>query len=393
MTGLGALAIMALAAIAVASILALCVGRLIFRLDARGAALIGGIGAGVALGPACFGLIAPESYQRLWLGGTGLDQQAAAVDAQTELDAAAIQSAGASPEAAEEHTAAGRSEAAHLRRLAEADRRTRRLGLIALATAAGLLALLGWSGAPPSRPHARWLGLGAVAAVLAALLGAVGARFVVSASITDAALFGALLAGGSLAARRGRSLAVGVGSLTASLIVLAFAAGPPVLVAVLIVGLAWVTGVIAGERSAFKPRWPGVLADTVLAPACAALVLASVTAIPNGWGVVLIVLAVVLAGDTALLGWVLAVKWLGEGRRWWRPLTSFAIVWLRGGPAVTMILLALAAMAGGLDPATQQGAAFAYAAAASAAMTELSRPMTLRWIRTMRTMRAGVIRP
>ncbi|MEM1072474.1 MAG: hypothetical protein AAGH71_06610, partial [Planctomycetota bacterium] len=87
------------------------------------------------------------------------------------------------------------------------------------------------------------------------------------------------------------------------------------------------------------------------------------------------------------------VKWLGEGRRWWRPLTSFAIVWLRGGPAVTMILLALAAMAGGLDPATQQGAAFAYAAAASAAMTELSRPMTLRWIRTMRTMRAGVIRP
>ncbi|MEM8757736.1 MAG: hypothetical protein AAGF47_08130 [Planctomycetota bacterium] len=360
-----------------AGVVRLIMSRFAATVSASGAWQIGGICAGLALGPMGAGSVWPEGYERWMVGGVAADRAADGVESRIEPEADALRASGVSAVALDEHTATLRAEADRLRREAAAERAQRSATREAAAVSAGLLALLLAARRAPVAGSSVLAGL--VSGLLGGLVVAVGIRLVLGSEIGVAAAGGGVWAAGAVRPRGRFAISFGAGALAAACgLLIAGGAWAGAMVAA-VVGLAWLidwaggrNGEHAGLSTALNARAAAVLAGLV-----PALLLPSASASPGWNGALLIVLAVVIAGDGLLIAATLGLKLCA--RRAWadRPLRAWVIATGRGVGPTMMTVLAAGCLTGRIDPAEQEGAAIVLAAAGTVLVSELSRSMTL----------------
>lgn len=377
-----AIALRLLAAIGVSVGLSLIVGRVVLRLDRRGAGVVGGVCAGVALGPAVLGGLAPGVYADWMVGGVVQSSAAARIEARLPGEIESLLASGVSEVAAAEHEAQERGEAGLLRREAERDRTLRRGAAGAIAASCALLAAVLL--VRPGRVRRGALVSGVVAALLAGLTAAVAARVTLGVDISLAAVFGGVLAGGVIG-WRGLVAArwFGLGAMGVCAVGLAVFAGVWTGVALAaFVGLGALIRVLdpvaSGGRGA---RWT---VEAVLVPTCSALVVSLAAADVDVGGAILIGAACLLAGDARLITLWIGANLCEDGNARARPLSTWLARFGRGGPGWQVLLLGLAVAGGGIHPATAEGAAMVYAVAGAALTSEIMRPSAYRAMRRYR---------
>ena len=377
-----ALLLRLLAAIGVSLLLSLIVGRWLLRLNRSGAGVIGGVCAGVALGPAVLGGLAPGVYAEWMVGGVAPAMQAARIEARLPGELESLRASGVSEAATREHETQERDRAAACRLESERDRAFRRLAAGAMAASCALLAAMAL--ARPVRVRAGPMGAGVISGVLAMLAGAVGARLAIGVAIDEAVVFGAVLAGGVIS-WRGSSAArsFGLGAMVPASIALGALAEAWVGVALASV---WGAGVLVRmlDADSSSGRFGRAVAEGVLVPASAALVVSLAGRDISLGGAVLIAGACLVAGDLQFVASWIGMNLFESGRSRARPLTAWLVRFGRCGAGWQVLLLGLAVAGLGIDPGSAGGSALVYAVAGAAVTSEITRPGAYRAMRRYR---------
>lgn len=382
-----ALMVRLVAAIGVSLALSLMVGRWVLRLDRRGAGLVGGVCAGVALGPFVLGGLAPGVHAEFMVGGVQQASEAALIEDRLPREADALAASGVSDVAVSEHVAAERARAEGLRREGERERSILASGAAAMAASCGLLAGVGLG--RPARLSVRAVLSGCVAGVIGGLAAAVAAKTTLGLSISDAALFGAVLAGGALSSRGcAGSRAYGLGAMAVAAFGLSVFGA---LWAGVALAALWSLGLVvrAVDSETAAGGVARISAEMILIPACAALTVSVAGTDVSTGGAVLIVLVCVLVGDARLVAMWMGANLFEEGSATSRPLSTWLVRFGRGSAGWQVLLLGFAVASGGIDPRSADGAAMVYAIAGSAVVGELLRPGAYRAMRRFRQDHAG----
>lgn len=357
-------------------------GRWVLRLDRRGAGVVGGVCAGLALGPAVLGGLAPGVYAEWMVGGVQQAAEAARIEARLPVEVDSLLTSGVSEVAATEHEAQERARAGDLRFEAEVERSIRRGVAGAMAASCALLAALAL--ARPAAFRRASFGAGAIAGVLGGLAAAVAARMALGVGVGQAAVFGAVLAGGVLG-WRGLSAArwYGIGALAVSAVGLAVLAGVWTGVSLAAV---WLVGVLIRvlDPVVSDGRFRRGVVDLVLVPTCAALVVSLAAADVDVGGAILIGVACLIAGDTRFVALWIGANVCEDGSARKRPMSTWLTRFGRGGAGWQVLLLGVAVAGGGIDPMTAEGAAMVYAVAGAAMTGEIMRPSAFRAMRRYR---------
>lgn len=374
-----------LASAALAAVLSLVLGRRLLRLRPSGAAVLGGVCAGLALGPFVLGQLAPDQYQRWIVGGTEAEARAEAAAATMERELDALAGTGVSAVAVTERRVVLEREAEAWREQAAFERALHRVVPAGAGLAAGLLVCSGRTRPPRIRASgARWLE-GMIAGALTLLPVAVAVRLATGADIATACTIGAVVSAGTMSAHAPRSRAVGVGMVIVSAAVLSVTVSPWLIGVPVIIAARWLIG---GGIDAPRVSTPRVLwrwiARWVLAPSVPALLLPSAAATPDTAGLVLIAAAALLAGDAHLVGGVIAVRATDRGARARTPISAWLAVFARDTPTMSLAWLAAVMATDVWDPASPTGSALVLAVATHALACEASLPSAARMLRSMR---------
>lgn len=379
-----ALALRVILAIGLGWALTFIVGRRLFRLDIRGAGVVGGVCAGIALGPMVLGRVAPGFYETTTTGGVTLRESIADQRALWALDLAALQKSGVSEEAIYDATRRAEYRLRSLEQRFERELHFFRDFPLAVGSSLGLVAVM--LGAMRVRGVSiDGVRIGVIVTLLAALVWAVVARRLVGVELGLAAVFGAVLAGGSVWCRGRWRMGFGLAGVCIAfgLLVAGDATGAAwrVVAAVamgLVVGrvLRWGT---LGERRA---AW---VAHGLLVPSVAALMVSScdLADAPSG-ALVLVLIAVALGTDFHFVAAFVAFGCLGRGWRRRRPMTAWFNAHAQGW-AGTQIVVANLVMAFGLmEREPEIAGVLGLAAAGMALSAELTRPATYKSLVLMR---------
>lgn len=356
------------------------------------AAVVGGLLAGVLLGPAVLGRIAPGMHERLFLGAVAERRALDSLVARQAADLVALQAAAPTEAGLDELRARHAAERAPLRAAlaaATAQHRSRLSGAAAVLLAVGIGAGA-WAGRRPSGGFA--MAPVAAAVALLAELGAMAllarAAFGLPWGLTIG-LAAAGACGSAFAAlpmrwvpRAGRTplaITAGICAFVLACAAMALVAGPqrwPIALApavALLIGLA--AGRLAG-RGATGRRAAGAALANVVVPAVVAAAALHIewwrfAADPRAWPLAAAV--TLLAGNAAIAGLWLAL------RRIPAPPTFMDLVgWHALGFSTTQACAAALLIAAGLcDPATPLGSAALAGVLLSAAVGET----TLGWMR------------
>jgi hypothetical protein len=348
-------------------------------LGRRGAGVIAGVCAGVALGPWGFGSVAPEVYERVMVGGVENDARARAVRDRIQAETRGLIASGASEVAASEHAAGLELEAYELEQRA-AGERALRSGL-ATACAVSFLMLAALASAPPDGVRPGGLLVGVIGGVFALVIWGVAHRLVLGSGLWQACLFGAAMAGGAIAGG-GATRSAGIGLLSVSAL------------GVAVFGGAWegfmLVGVVACAWALKKlgPAWrrgelPHAITEGVLLPGSGALALSQVSGALTLDGWLLVALGAVFAGDALCVGVWFGSRLMGKGWMSRHPLGAWALLSGRGVAGWQLGLMSLALAGGRWAEGSAAGAAGAYAIAAAAVAGELSRGAVLGVLRRL----------
>lgn len=338
-------------------------------LGRRGAGVIAGLCAGVALGPWGFGSVAPVAYERVMIGGVEADARARAVRERIAEEASGLVASGASPVAASEHAAGLERTALLLEREAVGDRALR--SGLAGACAVSLVLLAALASAPGGGVRPRESLVGAIGGVFAVVIWALAHRLVLGSGVCAACLFGAAMSGGALAGGRA-TRSIGIGLLTVSALgVAAFGGSWEGVMLVGAIACAW-----CAHRLGVSPAaggWTRGIAEVVLLPGAVALSLSQVSGVPTLDGWLLVALGALLGGDALCVGVWFGSRLAGSGWVFRHPIGTWALLSGRGMAGWQLGVFSLALAGGGWGAGSADGAAGAYAIAASAAAGELSR--------------------
>lgn len=386
-----ALAARILLAIGLSVVLTFTLGRLLFRLDWRGSGVIGGICAGIALGPIVLGSLAPTTYERLNVGGHEARAELDHVLLELEQSAQSLADSGVSAIAIEELHRDAQDRIQRAQEAIEAERtRFRAVPLAAVASLGLVILMLGaWQRLRLSAQGAK---IGLLAGVMTALLWAALARKLTGLGIMEAIAGGALITGATVWGRGSWRSSAGIATLALVLAILvisghARAAWPAALAVLIGGGLTLMTPI--SERS--RKYW-SLIAHAILTPSVVAIV-TSTASIPNDQSEVLFVVLVGILGSDAhfVMAWI-AMGWLEKGRRFFTPATAWFNLRAQGWAGTSIILLGLV-MAAGVRTEQAVPEAIAWGVAASALMTEATRPAMRRILAQMRRDTKGITRP
>ena len=359
------------------------VGRRLIKLDWRGAGVVGGICAGIALGPAVLGAAAPGWHERLNVGAVA--ETGALVEFQESRagDEAALAASGVSKVAVQEAITKNDAHEAVLVEHVERELARFVMQPMAVASSLGLIFLmLGcWMSFAPGLAGLR---VGLIAGLISALVWAVLSRKLLGLGLAESAACGGVLAGGTCWSRGRWRWSVGVGSVVTALALVAVAGAPRAAwtagVAILLGSmLSWTSplGMRAKRRLAFVAHAfvvPGVIA--VVVSACSVELDSALLAF--------VMLAGVFSGDAHLFAGWLGIGWLESGRRQRFPASAWLGVFEQGWAATSLVLMGLVYASGLLDPTTPAGGAVGLAVAAHAMSSEIKRPSTHRFMAVMR---------
>ena len=344
---------------------------------------MGGVCAGIALGAAGLGTIAPDLHHRLNVGAVAETEALRAFQRTREQDEAFLADSGVSEIAVTEAIARNDIKEAALE--AEVQRELERFVAVPMAAASALglvfLMLGTWANFAPSLAGAR---IGVAVGALAALAWAVVARKLLGLGVEESVACGAVIAGGTCWSRGRWRWSVGAGSVAAALVLLAVAgatraAWTAALAVTLGALLSWTSpiGMHAKCRMAF-------VAHAILVPGAIAMAVSTCSVELSGVQLAFVVLAGVFAGDVHIIAGWLGIGWLGRGRRLDHPASAWLGVYDQGWAATSLVLMTAMFATGVLDPTSSEGGAVGLALAMHALSAELKRPPTHRLMGMMR---------
>lgn len=379
-----ALAVRMVLAIGLAWLLTFAFGRRLLRLDLRGAGIVGGVCAGIALGPMGLGKIAPGFYEEIAVGGTQTRELIQLHDRQWELDRKALEVTGVT-----DYATKIAFEAYHDWRYVLETRLQEELEFfrdlpLAIASSLGLVALM--LGAMRVRGlSANGIVIGALTAAVAALAWAVLARKLVDVDLRLAAVMGGVLAAGSVWNKGSWRMGFGLAGVMVALLAIsandAFGASWRALVAVvlgLVVGRVVNFG-IKGER---RSAW---IAHGLLIPAVASLMVSSCDLSETPMlAIVFVAIAGVLGADLHFLAAYLSLGWLGRGWRHRKPMTAWHVAYAQGFGGTQIVLANLVLAFGLIQSKPEITGVLGISAAAMALMGEITRPATHKALVMMR---------
>lgn len=386
-----ALAVRLILAIGTALLLTFTVGRVLMRLDWRGAGVVGGVCAGIALGPLVFGNLSPNLFEHLNEGGVAERKSLAAFIEQRGEDEAALAEVGVSEEAILEAELLNDARENQLR--AElASERTRFMSMpLGGAAVLGLIYLMLGS----------WLGfwlclsglrIGALAGLIAVLIWAVVSRKVMGVGLAESVLAGALIAGGTCWSRGRWRYSTGLGTVLLVLAVSAVAgATHAAWTACVAIGLGAMLSRTSKLSMRAKARW-SFTAHAVIAPTAIALLASLFDITPRTDLIAFVVVAGIFAGDAHLISAWIAMGWQATGRRRELPISSWTCVYSQGWTGTSLVIAGLVFASGALEPHTPTAGAIGLAVALHAAFVEISRPTTSRLLASMRQDRREITR-
>jgi len=379
-----ALAVRMVLAIGLAWLLTFAFGRRLLRLDLRGAGVVGGVCAGIALGPMGLGKIAPGFYEEIAVGGVGPRALLQAHEQQWELDRKALEESDVSEEAVYEADRHAMYRRSVLRQDLELELQWFRDVPLAIASSLGLVALM--LGAMRVRGLAiNGMCIGALTAAVAALAWAVLARKIVDVDLRLAAVMGGVLAAGSVWTRGSWRLGFGLAGVMVAILALvagdAFEASWRAFVAVvlgLVVGRVVNFG-IKGER---RSAW---IAHGLLIPAVASLMVSScdLSETPMS-AIAFVALAGILGADLHFLAAYLSLGWLGRGWRHTHTMTAWHNAYAQGFGGTQIVLANLVLAFGLMQSKPEIASVLGISAAAMALMGEITRPATHKALAMMR---------
>ena len=379
-----ALAVRMVLAIGLAWALTFTFGRRLLRLDLRGAGVVGGVCAGIALGPMVLGKVTPAFYEKVNVGGAQQQEMIEATERAYLADIHALEESGVTEIAIAEL----RSELHWALLALQKDRASLRAWHrdlpLAIASSLGLIALM--LGAMRERGASLdGIRIGAVTAAIAALAWAVVARRLLGVDLALAAVIGGTLAAGSVWTRGSWRMGFGLTGLMVA--VLALTAGDAF-------GAAWrafvtvALGLVLGRVVRFGPtgdRRSMWVVHGLMVPAVASVMVSScdLSQVP-GSALWFVLLAGVLGADLHFLAAFLALGWLGRGWRQWRPMTAWHNAYAQGFGGTQIVLANLVLAFGLMERRPEIAGVLGFAAAAMAVTGEITRPATHKALAKMR---------
>ncbi|RNC80605.1 MAG: hypothetical protein ED559_02005 [Phycisphaera sp.] len=378
-----ALALRLILAIGTALLLTFTVGRVLMRLDWRGAGVVGGVCAGIALGPLVFGNLSPTFYEQLNKGGIAERNALEAFIDQRAEDEAALAEVGVSEEALVEAELQNDARESRLRSELAIERIRFKGVPLGGAAVLGLIYLMlgSWLGFGLSLSGLR---IGTLAGLIAVLIWAVVSRKVMGVGLTESVLAGALIAGGTCWSRGRWRYSIGLGSVLLVLAVIAVAgATHAAWTACVAVGLGAMLSRTSRLSMRARARW-SFAAHAVLAPSAIALLVSVFDLTPRFDLIAFVLVAGVFAGDAHLIAAWIAMGWQATGRRRELPISSWTGVYSQGWTGTSLVLTGLVFASGALELHTPTGGAIVLAVALHAAFVEMTRPATARLLASMR---------
>lgn len=378
-----ALVIRLILAIGLSWALTFTLGRRVLRFDWRGAGVVGGVCAGIALGPGVLGSVAPGIYRQLNVGAV---EEEAALDAFVHdriEDEAALETSGVSDIAIAEAVMMNDAKESALKAAVTLERMRFKYLPLALASALGLCALLlgCWVGFAPGVAGFR---IGLLAGLLTALLWAVIARKLLGFELAESVAVGGVLAGGTCWSRGRWRWSVGAGSLVVALAMLAVGgAHKPAWAAATALGLGLMLSWTSPIGQHVKARL-AFTAHALLVPVAAAITVSLCSIELTTAQFAFVMIAGVFAGDVHLVaGWV-GINWFSSGRRVNYPATSWLGVYEQGWASTVLVLTTLLFADDFFYLTSLQKSTVGLAAAAFALSAEMKRPSTHRLMAMMR---------
>lgn len=387
-----ALALRLLLAIGTSLLLTFTLGRVLLKLDLRGAGVVGGVCAGIALGPLVFGNLAPSLHEHLNQGGVIQREALESFLLERVEDEQALADVGVSEEAIDEAVLSNDVRQDLLESALADERRRMRVAPLALSASLGLIALMlgAWLGFGLS---ATGLRVGMLSGLLAMLVWAVVSRRMIDTTLPESILAGAMLAGGTCWARGRWRFSVGLGSLAIVLALLAIAGATR---SAWSAGAALTLGAVLSRTTPLsqraRARWAS-FGHATLVPVVITIVVSSCALTPSSNILAFVILAGVFAGDAHLIGAWIALGSLETGRRRELPVSSWNSVYAQGWAGTTVIITGLVFASGVLEPHTELGGAIGLAVALHALIVELSRPSSMKLLASMRQMRREEVTP
>lgn len=387
-----ALALRLILAIGTALLLTFTVGRALMRLDWRGAGVVGGVCAGIALGPLVFGNLSPTFYEHLNLGGVAERETLEAFIVQRAVDEAALAEVGVSEVALLEAEIQNDAREGRLRSELAIELAKFKAAPLGGAAVLGLIYLMlgSWLGFGLCLSGLR---IGALAGLIAVLIWAVVSRKVMGIGLTESVLAGALITGGTCWSRGRWRHSTGLGSV---LLVLAVGAVAGAAHAAWTACVAVALGAMLSRTSRLsmlaRARW-SFAAHAVLAPSAIALLVSLFNLTPRADLIAFVLVAGVFAGDAHLIAAWIAMGWQAMGRRRELPISSWTGVYSQGWTGTSLMIAGLVFASGALETQTPIGGAIGLAVAFHAVFAELTRPATSRLLASMRQDRRVITRP
>ena len=192
-----ALAVRIILAIGLGWLLTFTFGRRLLRLDLRGAGVVGGVCAGIALGPMVLGKLAPDFYENTFIGGVEMRQSLESLRAESAENIRALRESGVTDVAVQEVEAAQQHSLATREQQLESLLAWHRDVPLAVASAIGLVVLMLGS-MRVQGASLDGIRIGAMTALIAGLAWAVLARKVIGADLRTSAALGGVLAAGTV---------------------------------------------------------------------------------------------------------------------------------------------------------------------------------------------------
>ena len=379
-----ALAVRMVLAIGLAWALTFTFRRLVLRLDLRGAGVVGGVCAGIALGPMVLGKVAPGFYEEVNVGGSQTRELLEETLLNFGADMQALEESGVSEIAIEEFDEVMQQMLSLSHAMLEQEIAWHQAVPLAIASSLGLVALM--LGAMRERGlSANGIGIGALTALFVALAWAVLARRLVGVDLRLAAVVGGALAAGSVWGRGSWRMGFGLAGVMVAVLALtagdAFDAAWRAFVAVTL-GLVVGRVVRIGSRGERRSAW---IAHGLLVPAVAALMVSSCDLSQTpGSALWFVLIAGVLGADLHFLAAFLSLGWLGRGWRHRRPMTAWHNAYAQGWGGTQIVLANLVLAFGLMENRPEVAGVLGVAAAAMAVTGEITRPATHKALAMMR---------
>ena len=379
-----ALAVRMVLAIGLAWALTFTFRRLVLRLDLRGAGVVGGVCAGIALGPMVLGKVAPGFYEEVNVGGSQTRELLEETLLNFGADMQALEESGVSEIAIEEFDEVMQQMLSLSHAMLEQEIAWHQAVPLAIASSLGLVALM--LGAMRERGlSANGIGIGVVTALFAALAWAVLARRLVDVDLKIATVMGGVLAAGSVWGRGSWRMGFGLAGVMVAVLALtagdAFGAAWRAFVAVTL-GLVVGRVVRIGSRGERRSAW---IAHGLLVPAVAALMVSSCDLSQTpGSALWFVLIAGVLGADLHFLAAFLSLGWLGRGWRHRRPMTAWHNAYAQGWGGTQIVLANLVLAFGLMENRPEVAGVLGVAAAAMAVTGEITRPATHKALAMMR---------